>query len=146
LTFDAGLQADPTFSPDGRSIAYTSNRSGKLRHLEAADWTGGEPSLVMDTTGWDDKPRWSDDGRLLYFLSARSGTFNVWAIPFDPERGRPIGPPFQITRFSEPDASIAGLDELGSAELGVAGRRLAVPLQHLTGAVWMLQDASGPDR
>ena len=36
LTFDAGVQFDARWSPDGRFIAYSSNRGGKVRHLGAA--------------------------------------------------------------------------------------------------------------
>ena len=37
LTFGSGLQTDATFSPDGRFIAYASDRRGQLRYLGTAD-------------------------------------------------------------------------------------------------------------
>ena len=40
LTVDAGLQTDVTWSPDGNSVAYASDRAGQLRHLGAADRRG----------------------------------------------------------------------------------------------------------
>ena len=35
LTFDDGLQTDPSFSPDGQWIGYASRPFGQLRYLDA---------------------------------------------------------------------------------------------------------------
>jgi Tol biopolymer transport system component len=128
-------------SPDGRWITYG---TGPLRGINASALylirsDGGEPRRLIDGDSWDDKPRWSADGRVIYFLSKRSGSFNVWGIEFDSRRGQTVGLPFQITDFNTPHVQIAGVDRIGDSEIGVAGRRLAIPLQTLSGGIWMLE-------
>ncbi len=68
LTF-AGSDAEPTVSPDGRTVAFTSSRDGQqriwLKQLEG----GGEVPL---TSGLDSRPRFSPDGAAILFIR-RSG-------------------------------------------------------------------------
>jgi dipeptidyl aminopeptidase/acylaminoacyl peptidase len=61
---------EPVFSPDGKSLAFVSNRG----LLEATNlWTipaeGGEPRQVakFDVPGISSQPQWSPDSRSLYF-------------------------------------------------------------------------------
>ena len=81
---------------------------------------GGEPRRLTDGDSWDDKPRWSADGPVIYFLSTRSGRFNVWGIEFDSRRGQTVGSPFRITDFNTPHVQIAG-------SIGLAIPRLESP-------------------
>ena len=61
---------------------------------------------IDETQVWTDKPRWSPDGPLLYYLrrDARA-RFNVWATRIDPSTDATVGRPFQITRFDQPTCS-----------------------------------------
>ena len=76
---------DPQVSPDGRYVAYV---------LRSTDWAANHgvgsiwildrrtPSLPARILAISEKPatspRWSPDGRTLYFLSARTGVQQVW--------------------------------------------------------------------
>lgn len=128
-------------SPDGRWIIYgTAPANGmNVSTLYLIRSDGGEPRRLIEGDSWDDKPRWSADGTVIYFLSKRSGRFNVWGIAFDSRRGHTVGSPFQITDFNSPHLQIAGFDRIGDSEIGVAGHRLALPLQTLSGGIWMLE-------
>jgi Tol biopolymer transport system component len=58
-------QAFGVFSPDGRSIAYASDESGQFDiYLDSYPKPGNRARL---TTGGGTEPRWSADGRELYF-------------------------------------------------------------------------------
>ena len=58
-------QAYAAFSPDGRSIAYASNESGQFDiYVDAYPKPGPR---VRVTTAGGTEPRWSSDGRELYF-------------------------------------------------------------------------------
>ena len=60
----------PTFSPDGRRIAFVSNRSGLPQiYVMAADGTGPELFAPFDygVTGSSYAPEWSRDGTHLVF-------------------------------------------------------------------------------
>jgi Tol biopolymer transport system component len=72
LTFDPGLQTDPTFSPDGQFIAYASNRSGNFDIWMQP--LAGVAAVQLTTDPADDtQPDWSPDGGSIAFRSERDG-------------------------------------------------------------------------
>jgi dipeptidyl aminopeptidase/acylaminoacyl peptidase len=80
--------ADPQISPDGRSVAYTitdtdkaANRRTSQIYLISVD--GGEPRQLSNDKSSSSAPRWSPDGRLLAFISARDGEAQIWAMDVD---------------------------------------------------------------
>jgi Tol biopolymer transport system component len=66
-------------SPDGRWIAYTSDRSGTfeiyVRRLDADGLRAGEPTLV--TTGGGTQPRWAHNRRELFYVNPSKGYRNA---------------------------------------------------------------------
>jgi serine/threonine protein kinase/Tol biopolymer transport system component len=72
LTFGPGLQTDPTFSPDGRFIAYASDRSGNF-DIWVQPIGGGDAVQVTRSSEHDTQPAWSPDGTTLVFRSERDG-------------------------------------------------------------------------
>jgi TolB protein len=66
-----GLDADPAWSPDGRKIAFDTNRDGDYEiYVMNADGSG-ERNLT-DNASLDALPAWSADGRELVFESERA--------------------------------------------------------------------------
>ena len=97
------------FSPDGRWIIFQAwrNRSSAVEPpLFVMAATGGPWIRITDGKHWDDKPRWSPDGKTIYFVSGRGGFFNVWGIRFDAVKGKPVGDPFQVTLFESPSLMV----------------------------------------
>jgi len=72
LTFGEGLQTDPTFSPDGRFIAYASDRAGNF-DIWVQPVAGGDPVQVTKSPASDTQPAWSPDGSTIVFRSERDG-------------------------------------------------------------------------
>jgi hypothetical protein len=99
---------------------------------------GGQWIRITDGKHWDDKPRWSPDGKLIYFLSERSGFFDLWAIHFDPARGQPQGDPFVVKAFDDPAFMIP--KTIADVDISITRRLLALPLQQVSGAIWILDN------
>ncbi|HEY7056228.1 MAG TPA: hypothetical protein VH458_06880 [Vicinamibacterales bacterium] len=135
------------FSPDHRWVSFVAQRmrnsAGTVeigivaaRSTQATTWT-----RLLEDHVWPDKPRWSPDGRTLYFLSrGADGYFNLWGVPIDPARGAQAGKPFQITHFSSPDWHID--PDIGNTEIDLASGRLVLPMQSLKGSIWLLSGVS----
>src|SRR5262249_55100604 len=108
LTTDPGYEGEPSFSPDGRTIAYVADREGNfdiyLQHVE-----GGPAINLTKNPGSDIQPAFSPDGREIAFVSDRSGTSEILhAAPGLPVVGGDIwimpalgGPPRRIVERGE---------------------------------------------
>lgn len=74
--------SDPEFSPDGRTIAFVSNRSGASK-IWLVDAAGGEPRLLLRSTQAENSPVWSPDGKSIAFLSSRDRQSDIWVVGVD---------------------------------------------------------------
>jgi Tol biopolymer transport system component/DNA-binding winged helix-turn-helix (wHTH) protein len=72
LTFDAGLQFGPTWSPDGRFIAYSSDRGGKF-DIWVQQVGAVTPVKITTRPGDNWQPDWSPDGNQIVFRSEGEG-------------------------------------------------------------------------
>jgi Tol biopolymer transport system component len=72
FTYGAGLQQDPAWSPDGKRIAFASDRLGSL-DIWVQGLGDAEPVRVTSSPSRDWQPNWSPDGRSLVFRSDRDG-------------------------------------------------------------------------
>ena len=73
LTAHVGRDIFPRFSPDGKLVAFTSNRFGN-DDVFVVPVTGGEPrQLTFNTTG-DTVQYWTPDGKGIIFSSSRSSS------------------------------------------------------------------------
>ncbi|MGF7153606.1 amidohydrolase family protein [Novosphingobium gossypii] len=86
----AAFDTQPVFSPDGRHIAFVSDRDGR-ENLWIADADGGNARRVSAEHGGAPhygSPAWSPDGRTLYASRMIWGVlaFELWS--FDVETGR----------------------------------------------------------
>ena len=86
LTNDQFTKALASVSPDGRFIAFTSNRSGGINNW-LMDIDGGNVRRLTDGT-FDQRPLISPDGKWVVFISLRSGTETLWKVPID--GGEPV--------------------------------------------------------
>jgi eukaryotic-like serine/threonine-protein kinase len=66
------------YSPDGRWITYTSDRTGAPAVYVASLSPDGALGQALQVSGPDgDFPRWSSDGHALYYLDPRSGLIKI---------------------------------------------------------------------
>ncbi len=73
LTFEEGYDAEPTVSPKGDRIVFTSTRTGDLE-LFTMNIDGTDVQQVTDELGYDGGAFFSPDGEKLIFRSSRPKT------------------------------------------------------------------------
>jgi serine/threonine-protein kinase len=95
-------QASASISPDGRWLAYVSNESGGEQIYVRPFPAIGDGRWQVSNDGGV-APRWSRDGRELYFLSAFSGgaslSSTLMAVPILKGDGFVAGPPVAVAPF-----------------------------------------------
>ena len=99
---------------------------------------GGAWTRITDGKHWDDKPRWSPDGKTIYFVSGRGGFFNVWGIHFDPDGGKPVGEPFRVSAFEGPGLMIPKW--IPPVELSINENKLVLNMEEVSGGIWVLDN------
>ncbi len=85
LAFAGVSDYQPSWSPDGRSVAFISDRLGKNQLFVAEE---GEPRLVPLPSALSDPedPTWSPDGSALAFSGALAGNRDVFVFQVGVER------------------------------------------------------------
>jgi tricorn protease len=86
LTSTPAAESDPHFSPDGRWLAFTSNRSGvEAVYVVAAE--GGEPRRLTWYPAESFARGWTPDGRRVLYSSSRgsapTGYDRLWTVSPD---------------------------------------------------------------
>lgn len=82
LTTHPGVDEDPAWSPDGGSIAFTSNRDGR-RGVFVMDEDGGGVTRLTDSASAAYRPDWSRDGSRIAFVSERDGNAEIYVMDRD---------------------------------------------------------------
>jgi dipeptidyl aminopeptidase/acylaminoacyl peptidase len=86
--------SDPQISPDARSVVYGVSRCDVTANRCVADLylvpaAGGAPRRLTSFAGSEFNARWRPDGRRIGFLSAESGSVQLWEVDVaggDPRR------------------------------------------------------------
>ena len=129
------------YSPDQKWILFEATRNagkGEESSLYVMNVSGGPWIRITNGKQWDDKPRWSPDGRTIYFLSRRGGFFNVWGERFDSAQGKAVGAPFQVSKFDRPSQMIP--QQIQPVSLSLAPDKLVVTMGEVSGNIWMLDN------
>jgi Tol biopolymer transport system component len=69
LTNDSFYKADPTWSPDGKSLAYSTDSDGSMAVYIRDMQTGQTRKLTAPFTGAQVNPAWSPDGKQIAFMT-----------------------------------------------------------------------------
>ena len=77
-----GSNSAPAWSPDGKTLALTLSRDGgsQLFLLDVGN-SSAEPRRLATSTAIDTEPVFTADGRLIYFVSDRGGSPQIYKIP-----------------------------------------------------------------
>lgn len=130
------------FSSDGEWVVFEALHGNRSRLFVAALRGNGLPAPenewipVTADEGWADKPRWSPDANVIYFISNRDGFFCLWAQRVDKSK-HPIGAPASIAHFHGSRLSVGNVGSGGVIEISVARDKIAMNLGELTGNIWV---------
>ncbi len=91
LTKSWGSDVSPTWSPDGKRIAFVSNRSGNPQ-IYVKDLESGRVDRFTYQGRYNTQPSWSPKGDRIVYSGMEGGRNNIYVAGFD---GRP---PAQLTR------------------------------------------------
>lgn len=114
-------------SDNGESFLYQDRKGGEnewrkhhtssvTRDIWSYDVASGKHTRLTTWEGEDRNPRYSPDNRSVYFLSERSGSFNVWNMPVDnPSEAR------QVTFFKTHPVRFLSISRDGTLCFGYNG-------------------------
>jgi Tol biopolymer transport system component len=88
LTTEAGIDAEPDWSPDGQTIAFNSERDGDAELYVMRRDGRGVTQVTRNNVVADTQPDWSPDGRRLAFTSDAGGNPDIWVIDANGKRPR----------------------------------------------------------
>jgi Tol biopolymer transport system component len=85
LTSSNGVDSEPAWSPDGRRVIFTSNRSGNLDlWLQSID--GGSAVQITSSPAHDSQADWSSGGQIVFRSDREGGGIFVLPAPGGVER------------------------------------------------------------
>jgi Tol biopolymer transport system component len=129
------------FSADAVWIVFLADTGPGSAQIHAAKGNGfseisrSEWMPVTDGRSKVDKPRFSPDGKLIYFTQDGDGSRGIRAVRFDPRTGETLGDSFPVFDADEPRLKLSGVSPR-SLEIGIAKDKLVMLLAESTSNLW----------
>jgi dipeptidyl aminopeptidase/acylaminoacyl peptidase len=90
-TFDVQMMlslsrvSEPALSPNGKQVAFTVQtvdveKNIKPKQIYVVQVAGGSPVQLTHDGNDNERPRWSADSELIYFISDRGGSSQIWVM------------------------------------------------------------------
>ena len=85
LTENRNNDWDSAWSPDGKRIAFESDRKGNWENYDiyVMNADGGNQQKLTNHRGWDTSPSWSPNGERIAFMSERDGNTEIYVMDAD---------------------------------------------------------------
>jgi len=132
------------FSPDERWVTFHADDPRRGTRVFIAPFRNAvevpetEWIAVRDGRAFDDAPRWSPDGDLLYYFSDQDGSRCIWAQPLEPATKKPVGPPFAVQHLHSRQHSVAGVG-VNRLDLFVVQDKIVFTMGEMRGNIWMAE-------
>jgi serine/threonine-protein kinase len=107
LTYEGKDSNDPQWSPDGRTIAFSTTLQGVPKDIYLHSVRGDRPDrLLLSMPGFQWPSDWSRDGKMLVFTNTASSDtgWDIWMLPVD---SGARASPFLATLFLESGARLS---------------------------------------
>ncbi len=135
LTTWSGLDIFPALSPDGNSVAYSSDHIGSFE-IYVHPLTPGAREIQITSDGQQNsEPAWSPDGKLIAYYSKNRG--GIWIVPASGGAAK------QLTEFGSrpawsPDGLLIAFQSYGLTDLGATSVGALSP-----STLWIVQAHGG---
>src|SRR5262249_22489689 len=106
FTFDAAYDWVPIWSPDGRHIAFASNREGNFNLYLKVSSGSSQEELLFKSSTLKTPDDWSIGGKFILFenLEPKTNKLDLWVLPMLGNR-QPV--PFLQTQFDKRQAQFS---------------------------------------
>ncbi|MBI4522081.1 MAG: S9 family peptidase [Gemmatimonadetes bacterium] len=132
----------PTWSPDGRQIAFVSNRS-RWRNVGVIDVASGDVRMLTESA-WDEyNPQWSPDGQWIAYVANQDWDFHLMKVA---AHG---GTPQQLTERTGVSGGFGALQVRGTFQWSRDGQSIAYTYMGptTTNDIWIIgADGGAPTR
>lgn len=115
LTSTAAVESDPHFSPDGKWVAFTSNRSGSSS-VYVVSKDGGMPQRLTWHPSGASVRGWTPDGKNILYASSRDNapvSYNkLWTVPVTGGPASQVSAQWGFDGSFSPDGKKLALDKM----------------------------------
>jgi serine/threonine protein kinase len=130
------------WSPENEYLLFTASAASSKNQVFAVGFSrstgkvAGKWVPITDESEWSDRPRWSSDGKTVFYISTRDGFHCVWGRHFDAKLGRATGSPFPIKHYHDLRLSPALVAWHGFS-LSVAGNSIYLNPGEESETIWV---------
>lgn len=143
IALDAGSSpvGSGDWSPVNQYLLFTSSSGGDRKRIFAVRFprataqSSGHWLPITGESESSDWPRWSGNGRTVFYLSNRDGFYCVWGQHFDPIAGKVTGLPFALMHYHNRRMSPDTVRP-SSFAMAVSGDSVFLNLGEETESIW----------
>jgi dipeptidyl aminopeptidase/acylaminoacyl peptidase len=141
LALPAGFFNDGSLSADNRWVAFRAGLPDGRASISVVPVGAGAASIkdvvpLIESDHYLSNPRWSPNGRYVYYLSEKSGRCGLYAQKFDPQAKKPLGDA-QAVFFSRGERTNLNFPK-GGGFMDVAADKIVFTVDEITGNIFLV--------